>query len=121
NFSFSGLKTAVLRTVESISGELPVADLAASFQEAVVDTLATKTMQAVEEFGARQVALAGGVAANRPLRERIEQLSPVPVRIPPVAPCTDNGAMIAAAAYWHFQSGERSGLSLDAFPSLPIA
>src|SRR5918911_161130 len=64
DFSFSGLKTAVLRTVEGIKGELPVADLAASFQEAIVDSLVSKTLAAAEEFGARQVALAGGGAAN---------------------------------------------------------
>jgi N6-L-threonylcarbamoyladenine synthase len=121
NFSFSGLKTAVLRTIEGLRGELPIADLAASFQEAVVDTLASKTLQAAEEFGARQVALAGGVAANRPLRERIERLSPLPVHVPPPPLCTDNGAMIAAAAYWRFRAGKRSGLDLDAIPNLPLA
>jgi N6-L-threonylcarbamoyladenine synthase len=121
NFSFSGLKTAVLRTIEGVKGELPVADLAASFQEAVVDTLATKTLQAAGELGARQVALAGGVAANRPLRERIERLSPVPVHVPSIKLCTDNGAMIAAAAYWHYQAGDRSPLDLDAIPNLPLA
>jgi N6-L-threonylcarbamoyladenine synthase len=121
NFSFSGLKTAVLRTIEELRGELPVGDLAASFQEAVVDTLATKTLQAVDEFEARQVALAGGVAANQPLRRRIEALSQVPVHVPPPSLCTDNGAMIAAAAFWRYRAGERSGLDLDAVPNLPIA
>jgi N6-L-threonylcarbamoyladenine synthase len=121
DFSFSGLKTAVLRTVEGIKGELPVADLAASFQEAVVDTLAGKTLQAGEQFGARQIALAGGVAANLPLRQRIERLSPVPVHVPPVRLCTDNGAMIAAAAYWRFRSGERASLDLEAIANLPLA
>lgn len=121
NFSFSGLKTAVLRTIEGIKGELPVADLAASFQAAVVDMLVSRTLQAVEEFGARHVALAGGVAANLPLRRRIEELSQVPVHIPPVRLCTDNGAMIAAAAYWRYQAGERAGMNLDAVPNLPIA
>jgi N6-L-threonylcarbamoyladenine synthase len=120
DFSFSGLKTAVLRTIESSPGPLPVADLAASFQEAVVDTLAAKTLQAADEYGARAIALAGGVAANLPLRARLEQLSPVPLWIPPVPLCTDNGAMIAAAAYWRYQAGQRSDLSLDAIPNLPI-
>jgi N6-L-threonylcarbamoyladenine synthase len=87
----------------------------------VVDTLASKTLEASEEFGARQIALAGGVAANLPLRQRIEHLSPVPVHVPPVRLCTDNGAMIAAAAYWHFRSGERARLDLDAIPNLPLA
>jgi N6-L-threonylcarbamoyladenine synthase len=121
NFSFSGLKTAVLRTIEGLNGELPVADLAASFQEAVVDTLATKTLEAADEFGARQVALAGGVAANLPLRQRIEELAQRPVHVPAPSLCTDNGAMIAAAACWRYQAGERASLDLDAIPNLPIA
>jgi N6-L-threonylcarbamoyladenine synthase len=121
NFSFSGLKTAVLRTIEGLNGELPVADLAASFQEAVVDTLATKTLEAADEFGARQVALAGGVAANLPLRQRIEDLAQRPVHVPAPSLCTDNGAMIAAAAYWRYRAGERASLDLDAIPNLPIA
>ena len=61
------------------------------------------------------------MAANLPLRQRVEQLSAVPVHVPPVKLCTDNGAMIAAAAYWRFQAGERAGLDLDAIPNLPIA
>jgi N6-L-threonylcarbamoyladenine synthase len=121
NFSFSGLKTAVLRTIEGLNGEPPVADLAASFQEAVVDTLATKTLEAADEFGARQVALAGGVAANLPLRQRIEDLAQRPVHVPTPSLCTDNGAMIAAAAYWRYRAGERASLDLDAIPNLPIA
>ena len=121
DFSFSGLKTAVLRTLEGLNGDLPVAHLAASFQAAVIDALVTKTLGAVEEFGARQVALAGGVAANLPLRQRLEALSPVPLHVPSVSLCTDNGAMIAAAAFRRFQAGERSGLDLDAIPNLPIA
>jgi tRNA N6-adenosine threonylcarbamoyltransferase len=121
NFSFSGLKTAVLRTIEGLGNELPVADLAASFQECVVDTLVGKTLEAAAEYGARQVALAGGVAANLPLRQRMELLSPVPVQVPAVRLCTDNGAMIAAAAFWHYRAGERSWLDLDAVPGLPIA
>jgi N6-L-threonylcarbamoyladenine synthase len=120
NFSFSGLKTAVLRTIEGLGDELPVADLAASFQECVVDTLVSKTLEAAAEYGARQVALAGGVAANLPLRQRLELLSPIPVQIPAVRLCTDNGAMIAAAAFWRYRAGERSQLDLDAIPGLPI-
>ena len=120
DFSFSGLKTAVLRTVQATQGELPVADLAASFQDAVVDMLVSKTLQAAEEFGAREIALAGGVAANLPLRARLERLSPVPTRVPPVELCTDNGAMIAAAGFWRYQTGQYASLDLDAFPALPL-
>ena len=121
DFSFSGLKTAVLRTVQQHGRELAVPDLAASFQEAIVDVLATKTVDAAARHGARTVALAGGVAANLPLRARVQQLSPVPVLIPPVWLCTDNAAMIAAAGHFRYEAGERSALDLDAIPSLPIA
>jgi N6-L-threonylcarbamoyladenine synthase len=121
DFSFSGLKTAVLRTVREAGDGLEVADLAASFQEAVVDVLATKTVEAAREHGAQSIALAGGVAANLPLRARIQQLSEVPVLIPPVRLCTDNAAMIAAAAHFRFAEGNTSPLDLDVFPVLPIA
>ena len=121
DFSFSGLKTAVLRTVREAGEALEVADLAASFQEAVVDVLATKTVEAARELGAQSIALAGGVAANLPLRARIQQLSDVPVLIPPVRLCTDNAAMIAAAAHFRFAAGARSPLDLDVSPVLPIA
>jgi N6-L-threonylcarbamoyladenine synthase len=121
NFSFSGLKTAVLRTVREAGDSLVVPDLAASFQEAIVDVLATKTLEAAREHGAANIALAGGVAANLPLRERIQHLSKVPVLIPPVRLCTDNAAMIAAAGHFRFEAGERSALDLDVSPVLPIA
>jgi len=125
DFSFSGLKTAVLRTVREAGDSLVVPDLAASFQEAVVDVLATKTVEAAREHGARTIALAGGVAANLPLRARVQQLSAekigVPVLIPPVKLCTDNAAMIAAAGHFRFEAGERSALDLDVSPVLPIA
>ncbi len=120
DFSFSGLKTAVLRLVETIDGELPVADIAASFQEAVVDVLATKTAQAAHEFGAAQVALAGGVAANLALRDRVARTVSVPVHCPAIRLCTDNAAMIAGAGYFRYQAGILSGLDLDAEPNLPL-
>jgi N6-L-threonylcarbamoyladenine synthase len=121
DFSFSGLKTAVLRTVREAGDSLVVPDLAASFQEAIVDVLAVKTVEAAREHGAANIALAGGVAANLPLRARVQQLSPVPVLIPPVRLCTDNAAMIAAAGHFRFEAGERSALDLDVAPVLPIA
>jgi N6-L-threonylcarbamoyladenine synthase len=132
--SFSGLKTAVLHTVRDLLGRdpeglsaeerraaLPIADLAASFQAAVVDVLATRAVRATETFGARRLALGGGVAANRTLLRTISERTDREVLCPPPALCTDNGAMIAAAAYFHFKKGERSTLALDVEPNLPIA
>jgi N6-L-threonylcarbamoyladenine synthase len=131
--SFSGLKTAVLHQIralgvdpEKVSPEerrarLPVADLAASFQAAVVDVLASRLLRAAGTFGAGRVALGGGVAANRSLLRSVQERAQVPVLCPPPRLCTDNGAMIAAAAYFHFRNGERSNLSLDVEPNLPIA
>jgi N6-L-threonylcarbamoyladenine synthase len=121
NFSFSGLKTAVHRTVREAGDSLNVAELAASFQEAVVDVLATKAVEAAREHGAQTIALAGGVASNLALRERVQALSGGPVLIPPVHLCTDNGAMIAAVGFFRYAAGERSGLDLDVVPVMPIA
>jgi N6-L-threonylcarbamoyladenine synthase len=122
DFSFSGLKTAVLHLVQSFDGKkrLPVADIAASFQAAVVDVLVDKTRQAAEEFRAKQIMLAGGVSANAQLRKTMLARSQVPVSIPPIKLCIDNGAMIAAAAWRHFIRGERSGLDLDVVPALKL-
>jgi N6-L-threonylcarbamoyladenine synthase len=120
DFSFSGLKTAVLRTVQSIEGPLPIADLAASFQEAVVDVLANKLARAAGEFGVAQVAVCGGVAANQALRARVREVSPVPVLIPPLSLCTDNAAMIASAGYYRYRTGQRDGLNMDVYPNLAL-
>jgi N6-L-threonylcarbamoyladenine synthase len=120
DFSFSGVKTALLRIVEQQDADIPVADLAAAFQESLVDVLTHKTIDAAEEHGAIQIALAGGVAANGPLRQRMQDLSPIPVLIPPISLCTDNGAMIAAAAQWHYQAGNFAPLTIDALPTWPI-
>lgn len=120
DFSFSGLKTAVLRTVEAIQGELPVADLAASFQEAVVDVLSAKLARAAQQYKVKQVAVCGGVAANLALRERVRDRVQVPVHVPPIYLCTDNAAMIAAAGYYRFRAGQRDGLELDVVPNLSL-
>ncbi len=119
DFSFSGLKTALYRLVET--GQVPSTnDAAASFQEAVVKVLVKRTVAAAEEFGVNQILLAGGVAANSRLRERIVADSPVPVLIPPLSLCTDNAAIIASCGYFHLLRGESSNLDLDVFPSLPF-
>jgi N6-L-threonylcarbamoyladenine synthase len=121
DFSFSGLKTAALHLVQSFGkNPLPVADIAASFQAAIAEVLVEKTVRAAQEFRAAQILLAGGVAANARLREQMRKRAPVPVLIPPPKLCIDNGAMIAAAAWWHVQRGEKSGWELDVVPSLKL-
>lgn len=122
DFSFSGLKTASLHLVQKFDPRyLPVADIAASFQAAIVDVLVEKTRTAAQEFGARQILLAGGVAANKRLREQMIARADRPVLIPPPKLCVDNGAMIAAAAWWHYRAGQNSGWDLDVVPNLKLA
>lgn len=100
DFSFSGLKTAVLRTVEKLPKPLPVDDLAASFQDAVTRVLVKKTLQAQQEFKVPSIVLAGGVAANSDLRTKLSAQSPVKVYFPRLEFCTDNAAMVGAAAHF---------------------
>jgi N6-L-threonylcarbamoyladenine synthase len=155
DFSFSGLKTALLRlsepfrvpeTDDSVSeaatrhttepfrqhraptylADAPIADLAASFQEAVVEPLAVKAAAAAADYAAKTVILAGGVAANALLRQRLQhevaRLCPpeTVVLCPPLAYCTDNAAMVAAAAAWSIRRGDQTGLEADVFPRLPF-
>lgn len=154
DFSFSGLKTALLRLTEpfrlpeldaessAVEGHAtepfrqhrvpayvstaPIADFAAAFQEAVVEPLAVKAATAAAESSARTVILAGGVAANALLRERLAAevarlCTPETVVVcPPLAYCTDNAAMVAAAAAWSIRRGDQTGLEADVFPRLPI-
>ena len=120
DFSFSGLKTAVLHLTRE-PDRPPPEQIAAAFQESVVDVLAEKTARAAVATGARQVLLAGGVASNTALRMEIIRRSPVPVRYPPPKYCTDNAVMIAGCAYFHLARDERSDLSLDVQPNLKFA
>ncbi len=121
DFSFSGLKTKVQRIVRGEEGDSPeAAELAAAFQESVVDSLVTKALAAAANSGAREIILAGGVAANSELRRVLAERSPVPVVVPPPDLCTDNGAMIAACAHYRFAAGDVAPLSLDIDPALKI-
>jgi N6-L-threonylcarbamoyladenine synthase len=123
DFSFSGLKTAVMREVRQIDSRrpLPVADLAASFQAAVVDVLVTKTIKAAKEYSAKNILIAGGVSANRALRHSIQALATCPLHIPPIWLCTDNAAMIAGAGYYRFVRGQHDALDMDVLPNWPLS
>ena len=121
DFSFSGLKTAVLHVVRGERGPPPaIEQTAAAFQEAVVDVLAGKTARAARRQDVKGVLLAGGVAANGPLRRALADRSPAPVFVPSPLLCTDNAAMVAACACYRYEAG-RAGWDLDVSPNLPVA
>lgn len=141
DFSFSGLKTAVLRQVQALERAagirtgperkmVPVAegaldaqtvsDLAAAFQEAVVEGLVEATIEAVKAFGLSHICVCGGVAANARLREEIRRRSPVPVSIPPLFLCMDNGVMIAAAAHYTRQRSPMTDWAMDVEANLSL-
>jgi tRNA N6-adenosine threonylcarbamoyltransferase len=127
DFSMSGLKTAVLRHVKSeraAGRTIDVPDLAASFQEAIVDVQVTKTIQAARETGVERVLLGGGVVANTRLRERLVAEGDaigLEVLVPPLALCTDNAAMVACLGAARLERGDRDGLDIAADPNLPLA
>ncbi len=122
NFSFSGLKTAVLKECKRMEGSpLPVADLAASFQAAVVDVLFNKTMNAAREFDSKQIVVGGGVSANKPLRDAFLAQEEFPINIPRISLCTDNAAMVAAAGYFRYALGHTDGLEIDIMPTWPLS
>jgi N6-L-threonylcarbamoyladenine synthase len=127
DFSFSGLKSAVINTVhnaEQRGEKIAPETLAASFQASVIDVLVTKTMQAAKEYKVKQVLLAGGVAANKGLRtalqEEFKKQENVELVIPPLSLCTDNAAMIAAVGSVMYEKGQRSDLTLNGNPGLEI-
>ena len=126
DFSFSGLKSAVLNYLNSMEmkgEEINVADVAASFQQAVVDVLIGNAMTAAESKGARKFALAGGVASNNTLRKSFKEqcaMRGIEFFYPEPVLCTDNGAMIASAAYYDYIKGDFSGLELNAIPALGL-
>ncbi|MDU1845696.1 MAG: tRNA (adenosine(37)-N6)-threonylcarbamoyltransferase complex transferase subunit TsaD [Niallia nealsonii] len=127
DFSFSGLKSAVINTVHNAEqrGEvIRPEDLAASFQQSVVDVLVSKTVEAAEEYQVKQVVLAGGVAANNGLRtalmDKFKEMDSVKLTIPPLSLCTDNAAMIAAAGTIFYEKGHRAELDLNGNPGLDI-
>ncbi len=120
DFSFSGIKSSLLRLMTE-DKNINKNDVAASFQSAVVDVLVTKTVAVAQEYNAKQILLAGGVAANKHLRQTLTEHSPFPVIIPPFILCTDNAAMIAACGYFRFQAGKISDLALDVIPNMKLA
>jgi tRNA N6-adenosine threonylcarbamoyltransferase len=126
DFSFSGLKTALLHHVRArgIPDDQPLADLCASYQAAIVEVLVRKTRRAARRLGLEHVQICGGVAANSALRAAMEAAGAEDgfrVYVPPPHRCTDNAAMIAAAGYHRLARGQRDGLDLDAIPTAPLA
>ncbi len=126
DFSFSGLKTAVIYYIKELKEEnknIPVSDILASFQQAVIDVLVKKTIKAALKFKTKQIILAGGVAANNSLRREIKEkadLLDIKVFYPSIFLCTDNAAMVASAGYYKLKENKKSSLNLDAVSRLPL-
>ena len=127
DFSFSGLKSAVINTLHNASQKgitIEPTELAASFQQSVIEVLVTKTLAATKEYGVKQVLLAGGVAANKGLRAVLEaefkELDDVELVIPPLSLCTDNAAMIATVGSVMYRQGKRSSFDMNANPGLDL-
>lgn len=122
-FSFSGLKTAVSVQLKKVEGQNREADIAASFQEAIVDTLVKKSVKALKQTGLKRLVIAGGVSANQRLREQLESsLNRIKASVYYAEPalCTDNGAMIAFAGYQRLKAGQQDGLSVTTTPRWPM-
>ena len=126
NFSFSGLKSAVINLVhneEQRGNKINTTDLATSFQNTVVEIITKKTMRALKEFNVNTLIMSGGVAANKGLREKFENLckeSNISFTVPPIKYCTDNAAMIATAGYFAYIKGLKSDMSLNAEATSPL-
>jgi tRNA N6-adenosine threonylcarbamoyltransferase len=137
DFSFSGLKTAVMREVTvppvnqpgkkrpaekhpRLRSDVSINDVAASFQEALVTALVEKTVRAAKEFRVKEILIAGGVSANQALRQKMRAESDLPVRYPPLNLCTDNAAMIAAAGHFRFLTGMEDDFAMDVQPMWPL-
>ena len=130
DFSFSGVKTALLHMAqdhglypvidEGVGQERLVRELAAAFQESVVDVISAKLVEMAAKYRVNGLVLGGGVTANARLREEIVKRSPLPVIIPSPVLCTDNGAMIAACGYFQYQRGEETPMDIDVEPGLPL-
>ena len=130
DFSFSGIKTALLHMAQDrgiypssedvVDRQRIVRELAAAFQESIVDVVSAKLIEMAAKYKVKGLILGGGVTANARLREEIVARSPLPVIIPPPILCTDNGAMIASCGFFHLQRGQYSSLDLDVNPALSL-
>ena len=130
DFSFSGIKTALLHIAQDrglypspengVDTERLIRELAAAFQESVVDVLSTKLVEMASKYKANGLVLGGGVTANARLRKEITKRSHLPVIIPPPILCTDNGAMIAACGYFQYERGDQTPMNIDVNPGLPL-
>ena len=130
DFSFSGIKTALLHIAQDrglypspkngVDTERLIRELAAAFQESVVDVLSTKLVEMASKYKANGLVLGGGVTANARLRNEITTRSHLPVIIPPPILCTDNGAMIAACGYFQYERGDQTPMDIDVNPGLPL-
>ena len=123
DFSFSGIKTAVINLVHKEGDKININDLCASFEEAVTDVLTQNSLKAMKELGVNKIAIAGGVSANSYLRNRMQELGEkegFKVYYPELVLCTDNAAMIASAGYYNYMAGKCSPWNLNAVPNLKI-